>query len=316
MTDSRTVTDRLGAFLEGGRFPLFALCLMAAYEVLLLALLVAPGGETGLGAFADDFRVWCFGYDPATGSLDWAYVLGMTTPPLMLAATFVLLWLEPLRAALKRPWALAAPTGLAVALVAGAAGAFSLLGVTGASGELPFPADAIRTAHHAPEFSLTNQAGETVEVASLRGKVVMLTAIYASCPHTCPVILEQARNAIEELTPEERRDLRMVAVTMDPAHDSPEVLAELADMHGFETPVYNFVTGEPGRVNEILDSMSIARERDPDTGVIDHVNLFLILDREGKLAYRLGLGDRQQRWLLSALKVLLNEDPAEATNAG
>jgi len=41
--------------------------------------------------------------------------------------------------------------------------------------------------------------------------------------------------------------------------------------------------------------------------VIDHANLFLLLDRNGKVAYRLGLGDRQERWLASALRILLQE---------
>ena len=53
--------------------------------------------------------------------------------------------------------------------------------------------------------------------------------------------------------------------------------------------------------------MQVARKRDPETGVIDHANLFLLIDREGRLAYRLGLGERQQRWLTSALRVLLDE---------
>ena len=60
----------------------------------------------------------------------------------------------------------------------------------------------------------------------------------------------------------------------------------------------------------MLDRMQIARERDPDSGVISHANLFLLIDRDGRLAYRLGLGERQQRWLVSALRVLLGEQAA------
>ena len=43
-----------------------------------------------------------------------------------------------------------------------------------------------------------------------------------------------------------------------------------------------------------LDRMQMARDRDPETGVINHANLFLLIDRDGRLAYRLGLGERQQ----------------------
>ena len=309
MGERRSVLDRFRGFIEGGGFPAFALCLLILSELLLLALLFVPAGETGLGAFADEFRVWCFGYDPATGRLDWAYVIGMMGPPLLIGAVLVLFWFEPLRALLHHPAALVAPAGAAALLVAGAAGAFSLLGSTPDQGELPFPAEALRTAHQAPALRLINQVGKPVDLAQLQGKVVMLTGVYASCPHTCPLILAHAKRVIAELAPEERADLRVVAVTMDPAHDTPEVLAELAGMHGMQAPLYNLVTGDADEVESILDAMGISRKRDPETGVIDHANLFLLIDREGKIAYRLTLGDLQERWLASALKLLLREPP-------
>ena len=308
-TAAERLAERLEVFVSGGRFPAFAICLLALYELLLVALLLAPGGPTGLGAFADEFRVWCFGYDPATGRLDPGYVIGMLAPPLLVGALFALFWQEPLRGLLRRPAALAAPVLSAALLVAGAAAGFTLLGSGAASGELLFPAEALRTAHRAPQLRLVNQAEEPVDLEKLRGKVVMLTAVYASCPHSCPAILTQARETLAGLTDAERADVRVVAVTLDPENDSPQKLAELAKMHSLELPVYNLVTGDPPEVERVLDEMSVARVRDPETGVIEHPNLFLLLDRDGRLAYRLGLGERQQRWLSAALRILLGEAP-------
>ncbi len=97
---------------------------------------------------------------------------------------------------------------------------------------------------------------------------------------------------------------------MDPETDSPEVLAQLAKNHGMDAPLFRLVTGEPAEVERVLDRMEIARQRDPETGVISHANLYLLIDRQGRVAYRLGLGERQQRWLVSALRVLLREEAA------
>ncbi|MEE8466924.1 MAG: SCO family protein, partial [Planctomycetota bacterium] len=214
------------------------------------------------------------------------------------------------------PAALLRHTGAAALAVAGSAGLFAAIGAEPARGELPFPAEALRTVHPAPELALTNQAGELVELSALRGKVVVVTAVYASCPHTCPLILAQTKRAVEELADEELADLRVVAVTLDPEHDSPEVLSELARLQGLETPLYNLVTGEPAEVERVLDRMGVARQRNPETGVIDHANLFLVLDRNGAVAYRFGLGERQARWLVSALRVLLRETPQAASHPG
>ena len=299
--------DGLRQFFAGGGFPLFVLSLLVFYELLVFAMLWLPAGDSGLLAFAEEFRVWCLGYDPATGRTEWVYVVAMVAPQLVMGAAVVLVWWEPLREALERPRALLRHAAAALALVVAAAAGFALLGSEPAAGDLPFPAEALRTAYAPPDLRLVNQDGATVDLASLRGKVVALTAVYASCPHTCPLILAQSKNAAAQLTPEEREELYFVAVTMDPTRDTPEVLQRLAGMHDLEAPLYNLVTGEPATVEGILDRMGISRRRDPETGVIDHANLFLLIDRKGNVAYRLGLGERQERWLVSALQVLIRE---------
>src|SRR5574338_591579 len=83
--------------LRGAVLPAFGITLLLFWDLLLVALLALPAGGSGLGAFAEDFRVWCFGYDPATGRLSAPLVLAMTTPPLLLAAAIAWLWQEPLR---------------------------------------------------------------------------------------------------------------------------------------------------------------------------------------------------------------------------
>ncbi|MBW2270311.1 MAG: SCO family protein [Deltaproteobacteria bacterium] len=302
-----SLIGRLHAFLAGGSFAAFALSVLLCWEVLLIGIFLVPPAPTTLGAFAETFRVWCFGYDPATGRTQWAEVMAMFLPQLMLAGIILLFWWEPLHQIMRRPRAAFFHVGLAALLVAGSATGFALSENSPATGELPFPAEELRIAHRAPDLSLINQEGDEVALPALRGKVIALTAVYASCGHTCPAILAQAKASVAELTAEQLDDLRVVAVTLDPEHDSTEVLARLAQHHDLQAPLFNLVTGASPEVENTLDQMQIARERDPETGVINHANLFLLIDRDGKLAYRFGLGERQQRWLTTALSILLNE---------
>jgi protein SCO1/2 len=304
MSRGENALQSLQRFIGGGGFAALALWLVLFYELLLVWLLLMPPGTSD---FADEFRVWCLGYDPATGRTEWALAMAMTVPQALLAAMVALLWWQPLRELFARPWAMARYAAVAAVLLGSAAGGVTALASDPATGELPFPAEALRTAHRAPELVLTNQSDESVDLSALRGKVVMLTAVYASCPHTCPLVLTQSKRAIAELTPAEREQLRVIAVTLDPARDSPEVLAGIARMQEMPAPLYNLVTGETDEVERVLDEMGVARQRDPETGIIDHASLFILVDRDGKVAYRLGLGERQERWLVSALRVLLRE---------
>ncbi len=294
-------------FFVGGGFPAFALFLLLFWQALLLAVLLAPAAPGALGAFAEEFRLWCFGWDPASGRYDIGLFLAMTTPPFTLAAILVVVWWEPLRELLQRRAALALHAVAAAAVVGVAAGALAALRSEPDASELPFPAEALRTAFRAPALRLTNQLGQDVDLAALRGQVVLLTAVYEQCSQSCPAILEQARRALEEVPPAARSDVRVLGVTLDPEHDTPAALARLAARHGLEPPLYQLVTGAPAEVEPVLDQMSVARRRDEATGVIDHANLFLLIDRQGKLAYRFSLGPRQTRWLGAALRVLLEE---------
>jgi protein SCO1/2 len=304
---SSRAIETIRAFLSGAGFPVFAITLLLCWEVFLIGMLLVPPSTSPFGAFAEDFRIWCFGYDPATGRTEWAYILSMLLPQLMMGGFIALFWWEPLRAVLRQPKRAALHAGAAVLVVAGSTLGFAFSGDAPAAGELPFPAEGIRTAFESPHLSLVNQNGSRVDLEELRGRVVLLTAVYASCGHTCPQILGQTKDALAALDPGEVDDLTVVAVTLDPSHDSAEILARLADGYDLQAPLYNLVTGPSQQVEDVLDDMQIARQRDPETGVIDHANIFLLIDRNGKIAYRLGLGERQKTWLSAALRVLLKE---------
>ncbi len=299
-------------FFGGGGFPLVLIGFVVSYEVLIATLLLLPPADSALGAFAADFRVWCFGYDATQGSFEWARVAGMLGSPWVMVAVVWGAYSHPIRAMVKtQPWLAAAHVGASAVLVAGLGVAMVTNAPTADASELVFPADSLRTAHRSPPLVLTDHTGATVDLADERGQVVLLTAIYARCSSTCPMIMAQAKRVVAQLTEPERRELRVVGVTLDPDRDSPEVLAALAEAHHLSKPTWRLATGEPSVVNQALDDMGIARRRDPQTGVIDHANLFLVLDRSGHVAYRFGLSDLQESWLVEALRLLIAETSGE-----
>ena len=92
------------------------------------------------------------------------------------------------------------------------------------------------------DFSFTERSGRTVTLADLRGKVWIANFIYTHCTDTCP--LQSARLAtLQEEFPGER-DLRVVSITVDPARDTPKVLAEYAARFGADPDRWLFLTGE------------------------------------------------------------------------
>lgn len=296
--------------IEGWQFPAFMLFTLAFATSLLALMLIVPTKGTALESFANDFRIWCFGLEPETGRMQWAYVVGTLTSPILLGAFTCAIWAVPLRAVLKfAPRKLIKPAAAALTVVAILVGVFASFDeARAASSDLrAFPARELRTSIPAPPFELVNQDGQTVSLESLRGHVAIVTGVYSRCGTACPMILAQARRVLAALTPEERADLVVVAITLDPARDDVPRLHELASGLRARTPTFQFATGEQEIVEHTLDRFDISRRRDPATGEIDHARMFIVVDRNARIAYRFSVGSQQEAWLTTAVRLLLAE---------
>jgi protein SCO1/2 len=122
------------------------------------------------------------------------------------------------------------------------------------------------------------------------------------------MIMKQIKDAVAPLTESEKKELHILAISMDPEKDTPQNLKKMADAQNVSTPFFHFLTGDPKEVNKILDTYDFARTKDPKTGIISHANLFILIDRSGKKAYRFTLGKQQEKWQIEALKKLIKEE--------
>ena len=294
-------------FLGGFRFGAVVISLVVGFALLIGLVLVVPDDAGVFGAFARDFKVWCFSYDPATGEMPGALAYMMLSEFLVFGVLVAFLWWGPLtRAFRERRASLLRWSGGGILAAFGLSVLLMTMSTPRPSG--PPTLEALRTAIPSPELALIDQSGAPVRLADLRDHVVLVTAVYATCGYTCPMIMGQAKRAVAGLTPAERADLVVLAVTLDPTHDTPEVLTELAAGQGLRLPTWRFLTGPPPEVEATLDRWAFARRRNPETNQIDHANLFVLIDRQGRQAFRLSLSKEREAWLGQAMKLLLAED--------
>jgi protein SCO1/2 len=299
-------------FFSGWRFPVLLLFLLLFSTLALILVLVFPQNGGQFAQFAEQFRRWCLGVNAATGKAQWTVTAAVLSQPIFMAALTVAVWFKPLRVPLAQPrriWPWATLALSLVVLIAAAVGATMPRIPT--EGALEFPAQELRTSYRPPSFTLTDQNGKAVSLDELRGKPVLISAIYTSCSGTCPLIMQQAKRAVKALPPEERERVRVLMITLDPEHDTREARVEMARMHGVSAPVFRLLGGNPAEVNRILDQFGFERRRVGNSGVIDHANLFFLVDSAGHVAYRFTLGPQQERWLAEALQLLLQETPKD-----
>jgi len=261
--------------------PLFAPTLMVAIFGLGAATVAFLLFGPGLAPWADTLLSACFGWNADTRRyrLD-SLILTLLQPPLF-AVVLWAFYADELRAFLARRG------GRVVAVTAPAvfvALAASLL-VTGeisASGAAPTPADLmspLRQGRPAPEFALTDHRGQPVSLASLRGRPVVVTFVYADCHASCPLLIAR----LKALEARSATDVAFIAISLDPQRDTPASVAGAAVRWELGSR-WHLLSGAPASVKEALSAYGVQYAPLPD-GEIAHENLVLIVDRRGRLAF-------------------------------
>ena len=101
----------------------------------------------------------------------------------------------------------------------------------------------------APDFQLTDQNGKSVSLAGLRGKVVVLTFLYTHCPDVCPLIAEHLRATNEQLG-DAANQVAFVAVSIDPANDTPAAIRTFDEAHRLRGSLI-YLNGTPEQLEPV-----------------------------------------------------------------
>lgn len=132
--------------------------------------------------------------------------------------------------------------------------------------------------HEVPDFSLTDQNGETITKADLRGKIWIADFFFSRCQGPCPQL--GARMAELQKALARAHGVGLVSFSVDPAHDTPEVLKDYAARFGAEPGRWEFLTGDPAQVRRIVkEGFLQPLEEKPDQPL--HGTMFLLVDGQG-----------------------------------
>jgi protein SCO1 len=134
----------------------------------------------------------------------------------------------------------------------------------------------------APNFSLTSQDGKPVALADLRGKVVAVTFIYTECPDICPMLTQKMVQVQDELGADFGKKIAFVSISLDPEHDTPEVLKDYAQFWGAKPEGWSFLTGSLDAVRDVTRRYGVFFSKKED-GSVEHSQLTTLVDADGRM---------------------------------
>jgi protein SCO1/2 len=110
----------------------------------------------------------------------------------------------------------------------------------------------------------------------LRGRTVLVNLMYTQCTKTCPATLANLRHAQKVLRERigTRNDVLMLSLSVDPQHDTPQALADHAEMLG-AGPGWFFATGRQSDIDAIRKSLGMYDRVNESDGT-SHVNVVTI----------------------------------------
>ncbi len=139
-----------------------------------------------------------------------------------------------------------------------------------------------RVVHTAvPDFKLTDQDGKPFQFAAARGKVILVTFVFTTCPDVCPLFTANFAAIQRALDEKEIKDYLLLTITTDPERDSAKVLKDYAGRFKADFKHWSFLTGTRAELSKVWKTFGVNVTK-TDSGQVQHTSFTTLIDRQGK----------------------------------
>jgi cytochrome oxidase Cu insertion factor (SCO1/SenC/PrrC family) len=135
-----------------------------------------------------------------------------------------------------------------------------------------------------PLFHLTDQLGRNFSSATLAGHVWVADFVFTNCEGPCPRMSSHMRG----LQGKTDAAVKLISFTVDPARDTPPVLADYAKKFGNDSTRWLLLTGDVATLNMLdQDAFKLGSIGGP----IEHSTRFALVDKNGHIRGYYGISD-------------------------
>ena len=142
-----------------------------------------------------------------------------------------------------------------------------------------------------PHFSFINQDGKTITNDDYKDMVYIVEFFFTTCPTICPRMnanLIQIQNSFKDY-----KNFGVASFTINPEHDTPEVLKAYAEKYGVSNPYWNLMTGDQDAIYKLANqgfNLYTAKEESVEGG-FEHSGNFALIDKNGFIRSRVVNGN-------------------------
>jgi protein SCO1/2 len=144
----------------------------------------------------------------------------------------------------------------------------------------------LQTIGPAPAFKLTDQNQKSITNADYKGQVYVLEFFFTSCPTICPRMNQSMLHIQNRFFG--NPNFGIASISIDPEHDTPEVLKAHAQTLGVKSSNWHFLTGDKTYIYDLANKgfNLYAGENAKVNGGFEHSGLFALIDKKGNIRCR------------------------------
>ena len=134
----------------------------------------------------------------------------------------------------------------------------------------------------APDFTLTNENGASVSLATLRGKTIVMAFLDPVCTSDCPIEAQQMRLAQQQLGPDSNTVL--VAVDTNPIYRSQATLQTFSANEGLASnKTWYYLTGSANQLEGMWNAYGVSVQLVAGGGMVAHAEPIYVIDAQGQM---------------------------------
>jgi protein SCO1 len=129
-----------------------------------------------------------------------------------------------------------------------------------------------------PEFTLVDEKGEAFGSKELRGQIYIASFFSTGCSSSCPAVMKGMKRLQDAFVRREINGIRLASISVDPEHDTPEVLRAYAKELGADPARWTFLTGDPAAIRAVVvDGFKAS----PEPVGLAHSERVVLVDAQG-----------------------------------
>ncbi|MDZ7840546.1 MAG: SCO family protein [Gammaproteobacteria bacterium] len=162
------------------------------------------------------------------------------------------------------------------------------------------------------DHSLLTAAGERITLSSYRGKPLLISLIYTSCHHTCPMMTSQLALAVDAARKALGADsFNVLSIGFDTRNDTPDRMARFAAERGIDNSRWTFAAADPATVEALTRELGFTYFSSPRG--FDHLAQTSVIDADGVVHQQIYGESIPQPAIVAPLKQLLWDLEADPT---